>query len=140
MSPEAQERYYIYAKEVETWLRPGGRFEQMKKWGNKFTGATVRLAGVFHVAINCHSKPWKKPISADTLEMAIRFMDVVADHSAASFDLMSENEVMERARKIWEWMIKTGKTKFTNRDIQQSMKSRYKTWKIIKEGVDMVSV
>ena len=37
-------------------------------------------------------------------------------------------------------MIKTGKTKFTNRDIQQSMKSRYKTWKIIKEGVDMVSV
>jgi len=135
-SKNAIDKYYEYAQEAETWLRQGGRFEHMKKWGNKFTGATVRLSGNFHVAE--HPQPWEKEISVDTLERAIRFMDVVADHSTAAFDQMGENAVMERARAIWNWVVQKKRLTFTNRDIQQSLKKKYKTWALIKEGIDIL--
>ncbi len=142
-SKNGMERYNANADEVEKRLRPGGRFEQMKKWGSKFTGATVRLAGNFHVAEHYNSDPWRKKISENTLETAIQFMDVIADHSTAAFDQMGEDEVMERARVIWEWVtgkwiVRTGKMTFTNRDAQQNLKTRYKTWKVIKEGIDIL--
>ena len=137
-SKQAQSAYIAYAEEIETYFRRGGRFEQMKKWGNKFVGATIRLAGIYHVVKHFDNEPWEKTIDLDAFERAIRCMDIIADHTKAAFDLMGEDELIERARKIWNWIHRRGKLEFTALECQQSMKSRYKTWAVIKTGLDIL--
>ncbi len=135
LSSEAYKEWVEFYDHVEVRLRQNEPYEFMRDWAGKMPGAGIRLSGLFHIAKHAFEKPWEYRIDIDTVQKAISLIIVIAEHTRAAFNLMGEDEEIEKANKIWQWISKKGKLQFSKRECQQSLKSRYKRWEDIKLGL-----
>ncbi|WP_322754381.1 DUF3987 domain-containing protein [Frankia sp. Cas3] len=71
------------AEQIETQLRPGGQFHDIREWANKPHGTTLRIAGLLHLAHRPHDG-WHHPIAADQMADADALADVLAARYTAA--------------------------------------------------------
>jgi replicative DNA helicase len=64
-TPEANVELLAFERRLEPELGPGGQLEHLADWGSKLAGATVRVAGLLHLAERLKTG-YREPISADT--------------------------------------------------------------------------
>lgn len=106
------------AEQVEAELRPGGNLHDMREWGNKLSGATLRLAGLLHVAHH-PTDAWRRPIDADRMTDAVRLAEFFAAHYRAAIATISADAATETARRVLAIVTAKGMTTFTRRELHR---------------------
>ncbi|MGK5674072.1 YfjI family protein [Micromonospora sp. URMC 106] len=106
------------AEAVEAELRPGRSLHDMREWGNKLSGATLRLAGLLHVAHH-PADAWRRPIDADRMADAVRLAEFFAAHYRAAVATISADATTETARRVLAIVTAKGMTTFTRRELHR---------------------
>ncbi|HVQ91513.1 MAG TPA: YfjI family protein [Mycobacteriales bacterium] len=106
--------------ELEAAIEPrldqeAGDLAHLADWVSKLTGATVRIAGLLHLAAH-HSTGWNRPISAAAVESAAQLGHYFLAHALAVFDHMGADPLIDDARTVLAWITRTGAARFTRRD------------------------
>lgn len=114
LSDEAKQAWVEFANEVEKELRPGGEFENMLDWGGRLAGQAVRLAANFHLFEN--SEQPLKPISGETMRMALNVSAVLSKHAATAYEMMGCDSDTELAKDILRWIKSDGESFETTKD------------------------
>ncbi|QLA21249.1 DUF3987 domain-containing protein [Desulfolutivibrio sulfoxidireducens] len=136
LEPGAYAQWKEFAGAVETELRPGGEFEHMTDWAGKFPGQAVRLAGLFHVAVD--PEPHRHPLAGDTMRAALLVAGILAEHAKAAYSLMGSNPAMECARSILRWIVRDHVERFTGRDALRIVRGRFSTMEMVNPGLALL--
>jgi hypothetical protein len=116
LAPEADGRVLELEAAIEPRLDPAtGDLAHLADWGSKLTGATVRIAGLLHLAAH-HNAGWNRPISAGAVESAAQLGHYFLAHALAVFDHMGADPLIDEARAVLAWITNTGAARFTRRD------------------------
>ena len=97
LSDKARTVLFDYSQEIENHLQFD--WELFKDWGNKATGTTARIAALFHASEV--ENALETPISADTVERAIKVMKCVTHHTVAAYQMMSIDSTEKDAKYLW---------------------------------------
>ena len=93
-----------------------GDLGHLADWASKLTGATVRIAGLLHLAAH-HNNGWNtRAITTDTIDAAARIAHYYLNHALAVFDHMGADPTTDAARHVLSWIGRTGQARFTRRD------------------------
>lgn len=125
LASAAYEEWLDFFKTVEAELRDGGRYEHVRDWAGKLPGAAARIAGNLHCARYFAGKPGTAKLDLATMNEALEFAGVLADHALAVFDLMGADPALRAARKLWSWVQRERKPQFTFRDAHQALRGSF---------------
>jgi hypothetical protein len=113
----AREALLDYRGRLEALIGPGGDLESIEDFVNKHPGRVARIAALLTLledpALTNTAAP---PISAATIDNAIRIGDYLIDHAQAAFNLMATEQTSSDAQLILNWMQSTHRRTFTARD------------------------
>ncbi|MBO0802379.1 MAG: DUF3987 domain-containing protein [Nocardiopsaceae bacterium] len=123
-TPDAAEAVTGLLEAVEPRFRPGGDLAHMTDWGGKLTGATVRIAGLLHLAAHARDG-WATPISRATLEAAAEIGDYFTQHAKAAYDAIGADPAVADARAILQWIKTTGAAQVTARDLMRGLRNHF---------------
>ena len=65
-----------FMEKLELELGAGGELDCAQDWGSKLAGAVARIAGVMHCVIHAYGEPWLNPLTAATMQSAIKIGQV----------------------------------------------------------------
>jgi hypothetical protein len=119
----AQTAWREYQAEIETELRPGGRFEFCSGWAGKMPGFALRLAGLLHIG---EYSTKSSLISESTMCPALALARALGDHALAAFNLMGVDETTEDARFIFRWLKTLTQPTFTQSEL--TITCRHQHW------------
>lgn len=127
LTPDGNQRVLEQEAAIEPRLDPEtGDLAHLADWASKLTGATVRLAGLLHLATH-HANGWNRPISGSTVEAAARLGHYYLAHALAAFDHMGADPLVDDARAVLAWITRAGATRLTRRDAFNALRgSRYR--------------
>lgn len=123
LTADASAAFQAWESNIEAMLGDGGQMENMKDWGAKLAGATLRLAGVLH----CVERGPAEHIGEATIVAAIKIARYLIPHAEAVLTMMQaqEESAEDDARYVLRWIERHGRRKFTKRDAQQHGKRRF---------------
>lgn len=123
LTPGADARVLQLEETIEPRLDPAaGDLAAITDWAAKLTGATVRLAGLIHLAEHVRDG-YAAPITVATLDAAARLGHYYLTHALATFDLMGADPLLDDARTVLAWIARTGVTRATRREVFAGVKS-----------------
>lgn len=127
-SEKANDLLASFEEEIEPMLGNDGDLAYIGDWGGKLAGATVRLAGILHLAHHAESlsKKWPSEVSAATLEQAIKIARYLISHARMAYAEMAADQKIEDAKLVLRWIEKTNSSTFSKRDVFEGTKSRFK--------------
>lgn len=120
LSEPAQALRIKQAEYIETQLRPGGALHDMREWGNKLAGATLRLAGLLHIAQSSPSAI-SRPIDAESMAGAITLAEFFQAHYQAALHTIAIDPGNSIVMKALNTLIDKTMTTFTRRELQRRM-------------------
>ncbi|MCE3554447.1 DUF3987 domain-containing protein [Pseudonocardia sp. RS11V-5] len=115
LDDEANHRVLDLERTLEPKLAPHAELAHITDWASKLTGATARTAGLLHLADTLPTA-WTQPVPARHVDAASRLGQYFLAHALAVFDQMGVDPVVDDARHVLEWMLRTGRTSFTRRE------------------------
>ncbi|MFH9189628.1 MULTISPECIES: DUF3987 domain-containing protein [Streptomyces] len=92
-------------EELETQLRPEQPLSHITDWAGKLVGATVRIAGLLHLADHITTR-WGDPVSEDCIQRAAAIASYYTAHALAVFDLIGADPAASDAGHILEWLAR----------------------------------
>ena len=112
---------------AEVGLQPEGYWECCREFGARAREHVIKLAGLLHILGRYESvAPWEYPVSAETVESAIRIFSYYAEHVRVASGSAAERRrdvrleyVLEKIRSKSEW-----KQAFKARALWQLVKGR----------------
>ncbi|MPZ61584.1 MAG: DUF3987 domain-containing protein [Propionibacteriales bacterium] len=121
-------------RQLEEWLEPQldsttGRLHAITDWAAKLAGATLRLAGMLHLAAHIRSG-YDQPISSATFRAAARLGHYYLAQALAVFDLMGADSDLEDARHVLAWITRTRSREFTRRDLFYAVRGKTRFAKV----------
>ncbi len=127
LAPDADARVLDLETAIEPRLAAGtGDLGHLADWASKLTGATVRIAGLLHVATH-HDSGWNRPVPASTVDAAARLGHYYLAHALAVFDHMGADPLVDDGRAVLDWIARTGADRFTRRDAFAALRgTRYR--------------
>ena len=123
LSPKAVNSLRDWETEIEAMLGDGGQMENMRDWGAKLAGATLRLAAVLH----CVEYGPVHQIRKKTITAAIEIGRYLVPHADAVLNMMLTKGASgdADAHYVLRWIERHERREFTKRDAQQHGKSRF---------------
>ena len=104
LTPDAQQALTDWRADLEPRRRPDAELGHIQGWASKLDGATVRIAGLLHLAKYVDGS-WGNPIDVDTMKAAIEVARYFVAHALAVFDYMCAHGTSEDARRVLRWII-----------------------------------
>ncbi|MCD0442486.1 DUF3987 domain-containing protein [Glycomyces sp. A-F 0318] len=123
LTAEARERVVRLEREREPRLAPGGEWEPILNWANKWTGAVVRIAGLLHMA-QYPTTGHASPIDADTLDAATMIGYYFADHALGVWSYMGTGAEVGPAGELLDWLRRHGQSGMSVRDMHRGLRRR----------------
>ena len=120
LSAKAADFRAAVSADFEVAMSDSGPLADLRDFGSKAVGAMARIAALLHLAEHL-TDGYTRPISFETMTTAYTLIDYYTDHALAAFDLMSTDPTTARARLVWDWIERTGITRFTARDAFSSL-------------------
>jgi hypothetical protein len=124
-TPDAHDAITQLLADTEPRFRPDGDLAHMTDWGGKLVGATVRIAGLLHLAKHLRDG-WNRPITADTFADAADIGEYFTTHAKAAYDAIGADPATADAKALLDWARNTGRTRFAARDAQPPLRARFK--------------
>ena len=125
LEPSAYDEWLDFARQMESMMRPGGDFEYASDWAGKAPGTAARLAGILHGIRYVHQPPWAVEIEKQTMINAREIMVVIARHSLTALEWMGADGSVAAARRVWQWVERERRARFTIRDGHQALKGTF---------------
>ena len=128
LSADAIDEFKSFSQWIESELGSGS-LEQMKDWGGKLVGATLRIAAIIHCVRHGRELAVHHDVHVTTIQAAQQIGKWAIPHASNALDLLAatKNEVLEDAecllRSIRDKSI-TGST-FTRREAQRCGQKRF---------------
>ncbi len=122
---EASEAITQLLADTEPRFRPDGDLAHMTDWGGKLVGATVRIAGLLHLAKHLRDG-WNQPITANTFADARDIGEYFTAHAKAAYDAIGADPATANAKAVLDWTRNTTRTRFAARDAQPPLRARFK--------------
>lgn len=138
LSPAALDTWHEFSQEVEARLRDGGEFEHMRDWACKLPGQVARIAGLFHVARYAGRNPEQYEISQEDMQNAIALGWALSKHALIAFDLMELDKAHAGARRLLDWIFKSGHKEFTKRQAHHDNKYFFKNAKEVGAALELL--
>ena len=104
--------------DIEPRFRPGADLAHMTDWGGKLAGATIRIAGLLHLADHVRDG-WDRPITPATLEAATEITGYFTGHAKAAYDTIGADPATAHARAILTGSTTTRPAQITARDLMR---------------------
>ena len=125
LSLEAQAVLLTWQTEVESMMRDGQALEDLKDWGSKLPGATVRFAAVMH----CIEHGVNGEIGPQTMRQAIEIARYLIPHAESVLSMMQGKESTrdEEAKYLLRWIQRHKLEEFARRDAHQHGKRKFPT-------------
>jgi replicative DNA helicase len=123
-APDAAQAVTGLLGAIEPRFRPGADLAHMTDWGGKLAGATVRIAGLLHIAEHARDG-WDRPITLATLEAAADIGDYFTCHAKAAYDTIGADPATAAARAILQWLTTTRPAQVTARDLMRGLRDRF---------------
>ncbi len=100
---------------------------EVSDWGSKLPGQLARIAGLLHVAEHAtEPDPLVKPISADLMRKVVTLgRDYYVPHAKAAFSLLGQDEVVENAKYIVEFVKRKNWKEFSVRDLHHATGAKF---------------
>lgn len=123
LSADAATLFRDWESEIEAMLGDGGRLEDIRDWGAKLAGATLRLAAVLH----CVDRGPAEHIEGRTIAAAVEIARYAIPHAEAVLNIMlaKEETVDTDARYVLRWIERHGRLEFTKSEAQHHGKRRF---------------
>ena len=138
LSTDAHTKWQGFERAIENKMRPDQAMHHCTDWAGKAPGTAARLAGVLHGIEHAHGKPWEELITAETMEKALKIMEVISQHSLVALDMMGADSGIHNARHVWEWVERGRRDIFTVRDAQQALKSKFPRVAQLREALEIL--
>lgn len=122
LDPSALQEWKDFQKYIETQLRPSGRLYPIVSWGGKLCGYALRLAGLLHVM---EHGTQHGIISKQTMKNALALAALIIDHTLAAFEMMSADKIVEKAKKVFDWIKATGEETFKQNDCNRALHGQF---------------
>ncbi len=122
-TPDAGAVLAAWSTELEPRRRPDADLGHIQGWAAKLDGATVRIAGLLHLADHV-TDGWGRPIEADTMQAAVEIGRYLVAHALAVFDYMGADPRLEAARRIGRWIVATHQATFTKREAFRALRGQ----------------
>jgi hypothetical protein len=116
LDPAAHRLVLDIERHLEPQLGQGGDLGHIADWGSKLTGATVRLAGLLHLAAD-PVDGWRFPIGVAAVEQAVRIAGYYRGHALAAFDAMRADPLLGSAAYVLDVIRKLGNDTVSTRDL-----------------------
>ncbi|GLI41527.1 hypothetical protein J2S68_000367 [Glycomyces algeriensis] len=123
LTNEARARVVALEAEREPRLGPGGEWEPILNWANKWTGAVVRIAGLLHMA-RYPTSGHLTPVEADTIDAATILGYYFADHALGVWSYMGVGAEVGPAAELLDWLTRHGKPGMSVRDMYRGVRGR----------------
>ncbi|WP_250548637.1 YfjI family protein [Pseudonocardia sp. H11422] len=102
-------------RQLEPRLAPHADLAHITDLASKLNGAIARLAGLLHLA-DVLPTGWTEPVHARHVDAAARLGHYFLGHALAVFDRMSADPVVDDARAVLDWIVRTRPDTFSRRD------------------------
>ncbi len=137
LTPEAQALWDEFYNDVEKEMRVSKSLDSMKEWGSKLAGAVARIAGLLHCA-EYGKDAFEKDISVGIVGASCAIGGYFKEHALATFGLMQEDQKLEFAKKILEYVQTHESATFKGRDVLRN-KSALKSMDDVKQGLEVLT-
>lgn len=135
LSPEAYDEFHKFRLWLEPKLRPLGELYLCQGWAGKVAGYALRIAGLTH---SVEHGVQNTQISLATIQKALWIAYLLIQHARVAYMLMGLDEKVTNAQRIFEWIVTTGHSQFTQTELTTAMKHRLKAPQI-KRAVEELS-
>jgi hypothetical protein len=116
LTPAAAELVIDIARRLEPRLGPAGDLAHIADWAGKLVGATVRIAGLIHLAEH-PADGWRRPIERSSLERAADLGDYYLAHALAAFEAMRADPRVAAAQALLGVIRRLGREVVSKREI-----------------------
>lgn len=138
LTPEALESLLALSQQTENRLGPGSDLHHLADWANKLAGATVRIAGLLHLAADPNNG-WRTSIGLATMDSAIELAEYFTDHAVRAFEAMHADPVTADARTVLEVVSAKVLKTFTVRDLHRDhVRSRFAKTEDMQPALDLL--
>jgi hypothetical protein len=126
LDADAAETLVAFERALEPRLcREGGDLGHIADWAAKLAGATVRLAGLLHLADHLE-RAFLLPITGDSIRRAVTLAEFFTAHALAAFERMGTDPAVEGARYLLQVLDRLGQPEVSVRDLHMaSSRSRF---------------
>jgi replicative DNA helicase len=115
LSATADARVLQQEAELEPHLASEGSLGHIADWASKITGATIRIAGLLHLA-HASETSAERPVDALMVDAAARLGRYYLGHALGVFDAMGAEPAIDDARTLLHWILRAGGA-FSRRDL-----------------------
>ncbi len=123
LSEEAYAKWLSYAKTVESLMGEEiGHLSHITDWAGKLPGAIARIAALLHIMRYAFEKPWQHQISSEDLTSAVKIGHALTKHALVVFDLLQQDNAMQVAGTIYQWIKQENIRQFTFRECQRKFR------------------
>lgn len=111
--------------------------DSMTDWGNKLTGAALRIAGVMHVA-EYGKAAGGVPVSVTTMEHANRIALYFLEHAKKAYGMMGADAATADAKYLLKRILNTGKDEISKRDLFNICKGKFEKVEKMEPALQML--
>ena len=122
LDTEAREGWFDFAQYIENDQGQSGSLHSISDWGCKLAGATLRIAGLMHVA---EFGITTDTISLGTMTNAIALSEILIDHAKVAFDIIGSDPAVEDAKVVYKWIVSNGEECFLRSDLHHAMHGKF---------------
>jgi replicative DNA helicase len=123
LTPEARKLLREYQEEIEPRLRAyTGDLADLRDWASKLAGATVRIAGLLHLAANIRNG-YAAPVGGETMRQAIELGRYFTAHASAAFGEMVTDPLVRDGYSLIDWCTRNDSREFSRRDLFNGVRS-----------------
>lgn len=140
LSDEALSAFEGFAEWLEPMLSPSGSLGFMADWGGKLTGAVARMAALLQMAqgADLPNEVWREPISADTINAAVKVSKYLIEHAKATYAEMGADKHLDDARYLWGWIEASGEKLLKKQTIWQGTRTRFRKATVLEAAIEML--
>ncbi len=137
LSEQARETYKSFYERLEPRLVAD--YSEMADWANKFAGASLRIAGLLHCAVNM-IEPYTKEVSKKTMEKAIKIANYFSGHAVYAYSLMGASKAVSEAKIVLKRLEKQNKAELSRCEIHHLCRVRqFKSVEDILPALDLLN-
>lgn len=137
LDEDAREGWLWFSDKLVKGQAKDGEYENIKDWAAKMRGGVLRLAGLFHVA-EVGKLATDKPVSKETMAMAINLMLLLIDHTRAFMGLGGNDKVIEDAKAVFGWILQYQLTDFKGSKAHNKFNSRFPKVEDLEEALEVL--
>lgn len=138
LEPEAYSKWLEYSKMIEVMMgRDLDLLSHITDWAGKLSGQIARIAALLHIYRYAFDKPWEQKISLQDMHGAVKIGHVLIRHALKVFNLIHEDDGIDVAKDILQWITDLNLERFSQRDCGRKFRT-YLRHKLLRPGLNLL--